>query len=247
MRMVRQQVRPTTVTAMPRYESGRLVWDLPVRLFHWLLVLAVAGSWVTHKLGPEAFAWHKWCGYTTLVLVFFRIVWGFVGPRHARFASFVRGPAIVGAYARSLFGRQSERHAGHNPLGALVVIFFLVLLAAQGVAGLFANDEILSAGPLYGYVDDSTSDVISSVHRQLSNVLWVAIGVHLVAVLFYWLVKRDNLIVPMISGRKRGDWLRAEDEIAGSRPWLALLVTALGAALLAVVIATAPEPSLLLF
>lgn len=228
-------------------DAGRLVWDLPLRLFHWLLVVSVAGSWLTHKLGTEAFVWHRWFGYTTLVLVFFRIVWGFIGPRHARFASFVRRASAITGYARSLLSSSTERHAGHNPLGALMVLLFLLLLAAQGAAGLFANDEVLSTGPLYGYVDDPTSDAFARVHRQLSDVLWIVIGVHVVGVLFYWLVKRDNLIVPLVTGRKRGAWLRAEDEIAGSKPWLALLVVGLGAALLYVLIATAPEPSVLLF
>lgn len=235
------------VKASLHEDAARLIWDLPLRAFHWSLVLAVAGSWMTHKLGPGAFAWHRWCGYTTLVLVFFRVVWGFVGPRHARFADFVRGPSIIGAYTRALFTSRSERYAGHNPLGALMVLLFLLLLAVQGIAGLFANDEILSAGPLYGYVDDGTSDAFSRVHRQLSDVLWIAIGVHVVVVLLYWLVKHDNTIGPMFSGRKRGAWLRPEEEIAGSKPWLALLVLGLGAVLLGVVVATAPEPSILLF
>lgn len=235
------------VDASSHEDSGRLIWDLPLRAFHWLLVLSVAGSWVTHKLGPSAFTWHKWCGYTTLVLIFFRVVWGFVGPRHARFADFVRGPSAIAAYARALFSAQSQRYAGHNPLGALMVLLFLILLATQGIAGLFANDEILSAGPLYGYVDDSTSDAISSVHRQLSNVLWIAIGIHIVTVLLYRVVKHDDTIGPMFSGCKRGAWLRPDEEIASSKPWLALLVVGLGAALLAAVLATAPEPSILLF
>ena len=226
----------------------RLVWDLPVRICHWLLVLAVAGSWLTHKLGPQAFAWHVWCGYTTLVLIFFRVVWGFVGPRHARFASFLRGPAATLKYSGSLFGRTAmQRHAGHNPLGALMVVLFLVLLAVQGATGLFANDEIMSTGPLYGYVSDETSDVLSDWHRELTDVLWVAIGLHVGAVLLYWIVKRQNLVGPMFSGRKPGELLQPGDEIAGSRVWLALVVAGTGAALLYAIVATAPEPSLLLF
>lgn len=233
---------------MPDSRDLRLVWDLPVRICHWLLVLAVAGSWLTHKLGPQAFAWHVWCGYTTLVLIFFRVVWGFVGPRHARFASFLHGPAATLKYSGSLFGLTAmQRHAGHNPLGALMVVLFLVLLGAQGATGLFANDEIMSAGPLYGYVSDETSDALSDWHRELTNVLWVAIGLHVGAVLLYWIVKRQNLVGPMFSGRKPGELLQPGDEIAGSRVWLALVIAGTGAALLYAIVATAPEPSLLLF
>lgn len=236
-----------SVNARMHEDAPRLIWDLPLRVFHWLLVLAVAGSWLTHRLGPGAFRWHQWCGYTTLVLIFFRIVWGFIGPRHARFGDFVRGPATVARYARALFRAQNPRSVGHNPLGGLMVLFFLLLLASQGIAGLFANDEILSAGPLYGYVDDETSDALSGVHSQLSDVLWIAIGVHVIAVLLYWLVKRDNTIPAMFSGRKHGAWIGAHEEIASSKTCLALLVAGAGAALLALVVATAPEVSLLLF
>ncbi len=228
--------------------DSRLVWDLPVRIFHWLLVLAVAGSWITHKLGAEAFAWHVWCGYTTLVLIFFRIVWGFAGPRHARFASFLRGPGATLRYSGSLLGRgEAQYHAGHNPLGALMVVSFLALLAALGLTGLFANDEIMSTGPLYGYVSDETSDALADWHRELTNFLWLAIGLHVAAVLLYWIVKRQNLIGPMLSGRKPAALLRPGEEIAGSRVWLALAIAGTGAALLYAIVATAPEPSLLLF
>ena len=231
----------------PAASDSRLIWDLPLRLFHWLLVIAVAGAWITPKLGPAAWRWHLWFGYAALVLVMFRIAWGFAGPKHARFAGFLRGPATVAAYVRGLFGAHEVRYAGHNPLGALMVMAFLLLLLAQGVAGLFANDEVMSTGPLYGYVDDATSDELSRLHRRLTDVLWIAVAVHLAAILLYGWLKRDDLTVPMITGRKRGAGLRADDEIAGSRPWLALMIAGLCAVLLYLVIATAPEPSIYLF
>jgi cytochrome b len=94
--------------------NERLVWDLPVRLVHWLIVLAVAGSWATHYAGIEWFAWHRRLGYAALLLVVFRVAWGFVGTRHARFGSFLRGPREILDYLR---GRTAEGHVGHNPLG----------------------------------------------------------------------------------------------------------------------------------
>jgi cytochrome b len=232
---------PTRIPPPP----GRLIWDLPVRIFHWVLVLAVFGSWLTYKL--DAFAWHVWFGYSVLVLTAARIVWGFVGPRHARFATFVRSPAVVARYARVLFkARGAARYAGHNPLGALMVLAFLALLLLQAAAGLFANDDIANTGPLYGYVSDSTSDTLARVHNWLAKLIWVAVWIHVATVLVYAL-RRVDLIRPMFTGRKTDPWLTAADEIEGSQVWRALLIAAACAATLYCVIASAPQPSIILF
>lgn len=224
-----------------------LVWDLPLRLFHWLLAIAIAGAWFTYEVGGGNFRWHSWFGYATVVLVVFRLIWGFVGPRHARFANFVRGIGAISRYARALFGPGAQRTPGHNPLGALMVVAMLALTGIIALTGLFANDEIFNTGPLYGYVSDELSDVLSRIHRELCDVLWIAIAIHLLAIGWYWAIKRDNLVVPMITGRKRRSHCPAEHGIAGSRPWLALLILAAVAAALYVLIRTAPEPSVFLF
>lgn len=217
-----------------------------MRVFHWALALAVLGSWLTHEL--DAFTWHVWCGYCVLVLTASRIVWGFVGPRHARFASFVRSPMVIARHARSLFGPAGAAHyPGHNPLGAVMVLAFLVLLLLQAGAGLFANDDIANTGPLYGYVSDATSDTLARVHKLLAKLLWVAVWIHVAAVLGYALLRRVNLVGPMFTGRKHEPWLTPADEISGSQLWRALLVAAACAALLYCVIVSAPEPSLILF
>lgn len=217
-----------------------------MRVFHWALALAVLGSWLTHKL--DAFTWHVWFGYSVLVLTASRIVWGFVGPRHARFASFVRSPTVIARHARSLFKPDGAAHyPGHNPLGAVMVLAFLVLLLLQAGAGLFANDDIANTGPLYGYVSDATSDTLARVHKLLAKLLWVAVWIHVAAVLGYAMLRRVNLIGPMFTGRKHEPWLTPADEIAGSELWRALLVAAACAALLYCVIVSAPEPSLILF
>lgn len=228
--------------------AGRLIWDLPLRLCHWLLALAVLGSWVTHKIGTQAFAWHVWFGYTVLVLTAFRVVWGFTGPRHARFSNFVRAPLSVGRYSRSLFNTgSSQRFAGHNPLGALMVLVLLTLLMGQALAGLFANDDVASTGPLYGYVSDATSDALARVHKLLAKLIWIAVWIHVAAVFAYALLQRVNLIVPMITGRKHHPWLTAGDAIGSSLLWRAVLIAAACAAILYWLIATAPAPSLILF
>src|SRR4051812_26786565 len=149
----------------------RRVWDLPVRVTHWLLVLGIAGSYATHKLGVEYFKYHLWSGYSVVVLAAFRILWGVVGTRHARFASFVRGPRTTWNYLRALRHGGAARRPGHNPLGAWMVVFLLAALLSQGITGLFANDEIFNTGPLYGYVSDATSLALTSWHRRVFGLI----------------------------------------------------------------------------
>jgi cytochrome b len=223
----------------------RLVWDVPLRLFHWALAVAVAGSFATHWIGTTAFAWHVRFGYATLVLLAFRLVWGFAGPAHARFGDFLRGPRAAWDYARGLFGGPRAHVAGHNPLGGWMVLVLLALMLVQAIAGLFANDEIVNAGPLYGYVDDERSDAISRVHRQLSDWILVAVGLHVLAALWYLVVRRENLIAAMVTGYKPG--LPPEAAIEGHRGWLALAVVAAASGVLWWVVETAPEYSLILF
>lgn len=228
----------------------QLVWDLPLRVCHWALAIAVAGSFVTHEIGTTAFAWHAWFGYATVVLVAFRIAWGFVGPAHARFGDFVRGPRAAWTYARGLFPRRGAgappaHFAGHNPLGGWMVLLLLGLLLVQSVAGLFANDEIINAGPLYGYVESSTSDAISRWHRELSDWILVAVGLHVAAAFYYLLVRRENLIGAMITGYKRG--LPPGTGISRQRVGVAVVLLAVASGALWWVVRTAPEYSLVLF
>lgn len=180
-----------------------LVWDLPVRIFHWTLVVAFIAAFVTDRLGVAYFKYHVWCGYTVLVLVAFRIIWGFVGTRHARFCNFVRGPAAIWHYLRGKELRGREGHfAGHNPLGALMVLALLIGLLLQAVTGLFSNDEIFNVGPLYGYIDNELSLRLTSLHRQLFYWIAGAIGVHILAVLAHRIFKKENLVKAMFTGRK---------------------------------------------
>ena len=127
-------------------ERRILVWDLPVRLFHWLLVMLVIVSFVTGELGGTWMQIHLWSGYTILGLLLFRLAWGFIGGHHARFSSFVRGPNAVRRYARTLWDRSAPRHLGHNPLGGWSVLAMLLLLLFQVATGLFANDDIFTQG-----------------------------------------------------------------------------------------------------
>jgi cytochrome b len=141
-----------------------------------------------------------------VILVSFRIAWGFVGPRHARFASFVSGPRALAAYLRQLPARQPALSAGHSPLGALAVLAMLLLLAVQALTGLFANDTIFNNGPLYGYVSGALSDRLTGLHKANFDWLLVLIGLHLAAIAFYALWKRTNLVRPDGHGPQAGRW-----------------------------------------
>jgi cytochrome b len=222
----------------------RLVWDLPVRLVHWLIVLAVAGSWATHYAGIEWFAWHRRFGYAVLVLAAFRVVWGFVGTRHARFGSFLRGPRAIMEYLR---GRTGALPVGHNPLGALGVVALLGVLIVQGSTGVFANDEIMNAGPFYGWIDPALSNRITTLHRLSSDAMLVLIALHVLAVAWHVLGQRQPLLRAMVTGRKAAQYVPSEQAIAGSRTGLAIAIVAALAAALALAVRAAPESTIALF
>jgi cytochrome b len=224
--------------------AGRLVWDLPLRLTHWALVVTVAGAWITHYAGVQWFGWHRRLGYATLVLVTFRIVWGFVGTRHARFANFVRGPAAVLAFLRA---RGRADTPGHSPLAALSVVAMLALLLVQALTGLFANDEIANAGPFYGWVTQQTSNRISGLHATNSNLLLGLVALHIAAIGWYVFGLGRPLLRAMLTGRKDPREVATGDEITGSRIALALAVLAALAVALALAIHAAPEATVALF
>lgn len=205
--------------------AGYTVWDLPQRIFHWLLVALLISQLVTVNIGGNAMEYHMLGGYALLSLVLFRIVWGFAGSRHARFADFLRGPTAVIAYARTLRAGAHTPHAGHNPLGGWSVIAMLASLLVQASTGLFADDDIMTTGPLAHLVSGDTVSLCTKIHATNAWVLAVLIALHLITVTFYLLVKRDNLIAPMIHGRKLGI-APVGPELRAS-VWRALLILAL--------------------
>lgn len=223
-----------------------LVWDLPTRLFHWLLVLSLAGSWWTMEYGADFnfdyVWWHFMLGYFAAGLIIFRIIWGFIGPRHARFGNFLKAPGAVAAYVGTLFRRDSKPHVGHNPLGGIMVVVILAAIAFQVGTGLFATDDIFSTGPFYAAVDSDTADWLTGLHHDNVNILLALAGLHVAAILFYWIWKGQQLIGPMITGRKERA-VAGGKGIASSRFWLGLLVAALAAAMVYGGIQMAPEPA----
>ena len=182
----------------------RLVWDLPLRLAHWGLALALTGSFVTDWIGTSAFGVHVVCGSVALVLVGFRVAWGFVGPAHARFADFVRGPRAVLASLRGLTRAGHRRRAGHTPLGGWMALALLALVGVQACLGLFANDEINHTGPLYGYVGGHLSNRLSAWHARIAYAILAAVALHVAAALYYRFALGDDLVGPLLTGYKRG-------------------------------------------
>jgi cytochrome b len=184
-----------------------LVWDLPTRLFHWLLAAAIPAAVATGMLGGELMVWHGRLGLFILGLVAFRLTWGFVGSRHARFASFVRGPAAIAAYLRGEW-----RGSGHNPLGALSVLAMLGLIALQVGTGLFANDDIAFRGPLADLAGDDLSSRLTSLHALTQYGLIAVVVLHAAAIVYYVRVRRERLVGAMLTGYKELPLQASEDK-----------------------------------
>jgi cytochrome b len=187
--------------SVPSTDSAHVptpIWDLPLRITHWLFVVCIAASWWTAE--QRELTWHRYSGYTLLGLLVFRLYWGFAGSSTARFSQFVRGPLSVIRYL-------SEPHRtsvpGHNPLGGWSVMVMLILLLTQVGLGLFVTDiDGLESGPLSHLVSFDASRVLAARHEQVFDILLGFLGLHIAAVLFYFLVRRDDLLKAIISGRK---------------------------------------------
>lgn len=173
------------------------VWDLPTRLFHWSLVLSVTIALVTGLVGGDWMPVHGYAGIAIVGLVAFRLVWGIAGAAHARFVNFAPTPGRLRAY----LGGRWQGH-GHNPLGALSVFALLALLAVQAGTGLVGNDEIAFQGPLAPLVDEARSLQLTGLHQQLAYVLLGLIGLHVLAIAAYLVVRKTNLVKPMVTGWK---------------------------------------------
>lgn len=205
---------------MSQNKPSLLVWDLPLRLFHWGLVISIFGAWLTAEV-LEDMTLHFYCGYTIFALILFRFIWGFVGPEYARFSSFQLKISQVKNYMQQMRAGDSPAHAGHNPMGSWSVVLMLLLIASQSLTGLFASDDYLS-GPLYHYASDSAATLLTEIHHKLFGAIKAIIVIHLLAIIYYQFVKKDGLIEAMIHGRKSlsGDFVA----ISSSRVWLALAI-----------------------
>jgi len=180
------------------------IWDLPTRLFHWLLAALVIFSFTTGKLGGDWLTWHFRSGYAIASLLLFRLLWGFAGSRYARFSSFLPSPSRIWRMLRSAGSEVVPATAGHSAIGTLSVYALLIVLAVQISTGVFTNDGSFTEGPWVKFVSSALSDRLSTVHYYNH---WLVVGLtalHVAAIGFYLLVRRDDLITPMITGDKVG-------------------------------------------
>jgi len=181
------------------------LWDFPVRLFHWALVIAIVTAWWTNR--QVMIDIHAIAGYSVLALVIFRIIWGFVGSSNARFADFLTGPKRVINYVLKIpNGTMSDlTYAGHNPAGGWMVLVMIVLVGVQAVSGLFASEDtfLFFDGPLVAYVSSDVASMMNWIHHTNINLIYAAVGLHVFAALFYLVVKRENLIRAIVIGTRR--------------------------------------------
>ncbi|WP_417837602.1 cytochrome b/b6 domain-containing protein [Thalassospira tepidiphila] len=181
------------------------LWDFPVRLFHWALVVAIVTAWWSNR--QVMIDIHAIAGYSVLALVLFRIIWGFVGSSNARFADFLTGPRrVIGYLGKLPKGSTSElTYTGHNPAGGWMVLVMILLVGVQAVSGLFASEDtfLFFDGPLVAYVGSDFASTMNWIHHTNINLIYAAVGLHVFAALFYLVVKRENLIRAIVIGTRR--------------------------------------------
>lgn len=211
------------------------VWDIPIRLFHWAIVLLLGTSWISERQGWMEL--HFLAGYSLLALLLFRFVWGFVGSHTARFTSFLRSPLAVSRYILHLRRRGPDTELGHNAAGGWMVLVMLVLLAVQVGTGLCANDDAINEGPLFDYVGKEWSDWLSHIHAVNFSLIEIVVSLHVLAILAYALMKKHDLVRPMVTGQKRLPVGTTAPRIAS--PLLALLLFAIAVVAVAVLVSRA--------
>ncbi len=192
--------------ATPAPKSVR-AWDLPTRLFHWLLVTLVFCAWFSRKFaasfGDDTLLWHRWNGYAILVLLVFRFIWGFAGSSTSRFSAFIRWPWVALGYLRDLVTGKDRHYLGHNPLGSWMIVALMLAVTVQAGLGLFMMDDDGNlAGPLKRIISDDAAITLGHRHIQWFNVILALVAIHIVANSAYAIFKRDPLIKAMVTGRK---------------------------------------------
>jgi len=180
------------------------IWDLPTRLFHWLLAALVVFSFTTGKLGGDWLEWHFRSGYTILSLLVFRLLWGFTGSHYARFVNFLPSPSRTWRTLRSQESEVTRASAGHSDIGTLSVYALLTVLAVQATIGPFTNDGSFTEGPWVKFISSATSNRLSALHYYNSWLVVALTALHVAAIAFYLLARREDLITPMLTGDKLG-------------------------------------------
>ena len=204
------------------------IWDLPTRLFHWLLAALVVFSFTTGKLGGDWLTWHFRSGCAIASLLLFRLLWGFAGSRYARFASFLPSPYRIWRTVRSKESSAVPASAGHSPIGTLSVYALLVVLAVQVSTGVFSNDGSFTEGPWAKFVSSAISDRLSRVHYYNHWLIAGLVGLHVAAIAFYLLARKEDLLTPMLTGDKLGIEAPAADDGVALRIRAAVLAALAG-------------------
>ncbi|MBU2978852.1 cytochrome b/b6 domain-containing protein [Alteromonas sp. C1M14] len=216
-----------------------LIWDVPTRLFHWLLVISLIAQYLTAEVLENSMQWHFYFGYFTLGLILFRILWGLIGTTYAKLSQCFHSPKAIFNYMKCLLQSDSPAHAGHNPLGGLVVIAMLMLVLTQAISGLFMTDDIFLDGPWRAAVGDDTLDVMNYLHRNVFDVILGVIALHIAAIIFYGVYKKQKLASAMIHGKK----ITTEKGISSSRLLLALIAAIISAGVVYYAVEIAPPQS----
>lgn len=217
------------------------VWDIPTRLFHWLLVATLIFQYTSVEILESTIEWHFIGGYFCLGLILFRIVWGLVGSYYAKFSQFVVSPMNAAKY----LGSKSNKHyLGHNPAGAYSVILLLSLVATQAISGLFLTDDIFSNAPYYGVLPKAWEDLANTIHYNGFNFILAAVALHISAIVFYRIRHKQNLTKAMITGYKP---ISADDKnpVSASTNWILFIVSVafVALAIYLVVDVFAPAPA----
>jgi len=201
-----KKTRSGAAARLPRVINGAgrivFVWDLPTRLFHWLVVALVPAAYLTWRL--NWMDWHAWVGDSLLALLIFRVLWGFFGSDTARFSYFLASPGTAARHLAQIFRREPDVQAGHNPAGGWMVLLLLALLLGQTLTGLYVDNDVANEGPLTELSPARIANMVTALHDKLLwDALLAAAALHVLAIVVYGLAKRHNLLVPMITGRKR--------------------------------------------
>lgn len=222
-------------------DATRLVWDLPLRIFHWVLVASFLASWITARIGTDAREIHMLLGYWMLGLIAFRLAWGVAGTRHSRFASFVPTPRALHTYVRDTLRGEARETVGHNPVGSLMVLAMLGLLGLQAVSGLFIDDDVMHEGPYRRSVSRGVAEAFSGIHHTVVDIIVALVAVHVAAVAYYALYRRHRIVRAMWTGHKPASVVARGEAITGSRVGLAVALVLVIAAIVYVFVAIVPS------
>ncbi len=220
-----------------------LVWDLPTRIFHWGLALSLCGSWATAEAGFDWTETHFLFGYTAITFLLFRFVWGLIGPRHARFSSYRLSPKQVFSALRNVFTRNPGTSVGHSSIGALSAILMMLLVAVQTGTGMFISDDIFYAGPYNPIVSGDTAGMLANIHHTNFTILQVVVVIHILAIAWYAWGKRQNLVMPMLTGTKSLTPDQSDKAIESSKIMTALIILVIAAGIVTLLVQLAPPPS----